>query len=233
MLAEMHRIASALEEVRGRIERACSRSGRAAGEVRLVAVSKTVDVERIRRLVECGHHLLGENRVQEALEKIPQLGPPVRWHLVGHLQRNKARHAVGLFELLHGVDSERLAAEIDRRAAQAGTRQAVLLQVNLSGEPTKSGVAEPDLPLLLDAVAGMPNLELRGLMTIPPPVENAEDSRRWFRGLRELRDRCEERLGRSLPDLSMGMTDDFEVAVEEGATLVRVGRAIFGERPAN
>lgn len=228
----MSSIATALEEVRGRIETACSRSGRAAGEVGLVAVTKTVEVENIRRLVECGHHLLGENRVQEALEKIPLLGPPARWHLVGHLQRNKARHAVGLFDLLHGVDSQKLAAEIDRRAAQAGIRQAVLLQVNLSGEQTKSGVAERDLPALLDAIAALRNLELRGLMTIPPPVEDPEDSRGWFRGLRELRDRCASRLGLPLPDLSMGMTDDFEVAVEEGATLVRIGRAIFGERPA-
>jgi len=224
-------VAAALEQVRGRIALACRRAGRDPAEVRLVAVSKTVDVERIRRLVESGHTLLGENRVQEALEKIPLLGPGVRWHLVGHLQRNKARHAVGVFDLLHGVDSEKLAVEIDRRAAGAALRQAILLQVNLSGEGTKSGVAERDLPALLDAVAALPNLEPRGLMTIPPPVDDPEESRRWFRGLRELRDRSARRHGLALPELSMGMTDDFEVAVEEGATLVRIGRAIFGERP--
>jgi pyridoxal phosphate enzyme (YggS family) len=228
----MSSIASALEEVRGRIETACGRAGRPVTEVRLVAVSKTVAVERIRQLLDCGHDLLGENRVQEALQKIPVLGSAARWHLVGHLQRNKARHAVGAFELLHGVDSERLAAEIDRRAARAGIRQAVLLQVNLAGEETKSGVDETGLPALLEAVAGLPNLELRGLMTIPPPADDPEKSRGWYSRLRELRERSAARVGLPLPELSMGMTDDFEVAVEEGATLVRVGRAIFGERPA-
>jgi len=228
----MSSIATALQAVRDRIEAACARAGREVREVRLVAVSKTVGVERIRRLVECGHDLLGENRVQEALQKIPALGPAVRWHLVGHLQRNKARHAVGAFELLHGVDSERLAVEIDRRAEQSGIRQAVLLQVNLAGEETKSGVGEAGLPALLDTVAALPGVELRGLMTIPPPAEDPEESRRWYSRLRELRDRSAARVGLPLPELSMGMTDDFEVAVEEGATLVRVGRAIFGERPA-
>jgi pyridoxal phosphate enzyme (YggS family) len=228
----MTSLPTALEEVRGRIESACARSGRSVREVRLVAVSKTVDVERIRRLLDCGHDLFGENRVQEALEKIPLLGPAASWHLVGHLQRNKARHAVGAFELLHGVDSEKLAAEIDRRAFRAGIRQAVLLQVNLAGEATKSGVDEAGLPALLDAVAALPHVELRGLMTIPPPAVEPEESRRWFVRLRELRERSATGSGLALPELSMGMTDDFEVAVEEGATLVRVGRAIFGERPA-
>jgi pyridoxal phosphate enzyme (YggS family) len=228
----MSSIATALEEVRERIDSACARARRPAGEVRLVAVSKTVGVERIRRLLDCGHDILGENRVQEALEKIPLLGPAVSWHLVGHLQRNKARHAVGAFELLHGIDSEKLAAEIDRRAGRAGVRQAILLQVNLAREETKSGVDEAGLPALLDSVVALPNVELRGLMTIPPPAENPEDSRSWFARLRGLRERSATRTGLPLPELSMGMTDDFEVAVEEGATLVRVGRAIFGERPA-
>jgi pyridoxal phosphate enzyme (YggS family) len=227
----MASIATALQEVRGRIESSCSRAGRRAGEVRLVAVSKTVGTDRIRRLLDCGHDLLGENRVQEALEKIPVLGPAVRWHLVGHLQRNKARHAVGLFELLHGVDSEKLAVEIDRRAALAGIRQAILLQVNLAREETKSGVDETGLHPLLDTVCALPHLDLRGLMTIPPPAETPERSRKWFARLREVRERCAERSGLVLAELSMGMTDDFEVAIEEGATLVRIGRAIFGERP--
>jgi pyridoxal phosphate enzyme (YggS family) len=198
--------------------------------VRLIAISKTFPAERVRELLGCGHTLFGENRVQEALDKIPRVGPGAVWHLVGHLQRNKARHAVGAFELIHSMDNERLARELDRRAADAGLRQSVLLQVNLSDEPTKSGVSEADLPRLLDGLLSFDHLDLQGLMTIPPPVERSEKSRRWFARLREVRDASAMRAGRPLPELSMGMTDDFEVAVEEGATLVRVGRAIFGER---
>jgi pyridoxal phosphate enzyme (YggS family) len=221
---------AALEAVRARIRTACERAGRDPAKVRLVAVSKTVTAERVRALVDCGHGLLGENRVQEAMSKAEAVGAGATWHLVGHLQRNKARHAVGLFELIHGVDDERLARELDRRAGAAGLRQQVLVQVNLAGEQTKAGVDPEALPALLETVAAMPNLDLRGLMTIPPFPERPEDSRHWFVGLRELRERVIDRLGRPLPDLSMGMTDDFEVAIEEGATLVRVGRAIFGER---
>ena len=220
----------ALREVRHRIAEACARAGRDPETVVLVAVSKTFPAQRVRELVECGHDLFGENRVQEAIEKIPLVGPGARWHLVGHLQRNKARHAVGVFELIHSVDDLELATELDRRAAAKLFIQPVLVQVNLSREGTKSGAVEDEaLPLLL-AVSGLTHLDLRGLMNIPPPAERAEDSRVWFARLRELRDRAEIRLGRSLPELSMGMSDDFEVAVEEGATLVRVGRAFFGGR---
>ena len=225
------RLADALAAVRGRIDAACRRAGRSAGEVELIAVSKTVAADRLRELLALGHELLGENRVQEARAKIDEIGAGPRWHLIGHLQRNKARHAVGSFEMIHGVDDARLAIELDRRAAAAGIRQRILLQVNLSEETTKAGVDEAGLRALLEAVAGLDHLDLRGLMTIPPPVEEAEESRRWFARLRELQDGAANHLGRVLPDLSMGMTDDFEVAVEEGATLVRVGRALFGERP--
>jgi pyridoxal phosphate enzyme (YggS family) len=221
-----------LERVRERIGQACHRAGRDPATVRLVAVSKTFPARRVRELLGRGQRLFGENRVQEALAKIPEVGPGATWHLVGTLQRNKARHAVGAFELIHGVDSLKLAAELDRRAAAAGLRQAILVQLNLAGEATKSGVSGDEMGPLLEGVAEMGHLDLRGLMTIPPPVERAEASRVWFARLRELRDGAEARLGRPLPELSMGMTDDFEVAVEEGATLVRVGRAIFGERPA-
>ncbi len=219
-----------LREVRHRIAGACARAGRDPETVALVAVSKTFPARRVRELVECGHDLFGENRVQEAIEKIPLVGPGARWHLVGHLQRNKARHAVGVFELIHSVDDLDLATELDRRAAASGIVQPVLVQVNLSREATKSGAGEDDVLPLLEAVLGLAHLDLRGLMNIPPPAESAEDSRVWFARLRELRDRAEIRLGRSLPELSMGMSDDFEVAVEEGATLVRVGRALFGGR---
>jgi len=223
-------VRSAYRSVCERIAGACARAGRDPSGVRLVAVTKTFPPERIRELLVCGHGLIGENRVQEALAKMEALGPGPIWHLVGHLQTNKARQAVGRFELIHGVDSERLGREIERRAAGAGLRQALLIQANLSREPTKFGVAEDRVLPLLELLTGLEHVDVRGLMTIPPPVEQAELSRPWFAGLRRLRDRCAERLGRPLPELSMGMTDDFEVAVEEGATLVRIGRALFGER---
>lgn len=226
----MTTVAAALQSVLDRMGEACARSGREPGEVRLVAVSKTFSADRIREALAAGQLLLGENRVQEALQKIPLLGPGATWHLIGHLQRNKVRHATGVFELIHSVDSLRLAQEIDRRAAEVGGNQQILVQVNLSHETTKFGVAEGELPALLDGIVEMPSLRLRGLMTIPPPAESPEDSRRWFAGMRELQSGWSARLGIPLTELSMGMTDDFEVAVEEGATLVRVGRAIFGER---
>ena len=227
----MSEVARSFDAVRERVRRACDRAGRDEGEVRIVAVSKTVAIERIRQLADHGHTLFGENKVQEALEKIPRLEREAHWHMIGHLQRNKARHAVGVFELIHAVDTANLATEIDRRAAAAGLRQAVLVQVNLSREESKHGADTRDLPALLDACGALKSVELRGLMTVPPPVGRPEESRRWFRELRELRDRESARAGLPLPELSMGMTDDFEIAVEEGATLVRVGRAIFGERP--
>lgn len=198
----------------------------------LVAVSKTVPAETVAEALAAGQTLFGENRVQEAVDKIARVGSGARWHLVGHLQKNKARHAAGTFELIHGVDDAALAGELDRRAAERGLVQPVLVQVNLAGEATKHGAGEDAVWPVLDAAASLAHLDVRGLMTIPPPVEDPEASRPWFRRLASLRDRARERIGRPLPDLSMGMTDDFEVAVEEGATLVRVGRAIFGGRPA-
>lgn len=220
-----------LAEVRDRIEAACAHARRRPGAVSLVAVTKTVPAGTIARARAAGHDLFGENRVQEALPKIASL-PGARWHLVGHLQRNKARHAVGAFETIHSVDDVALAAELDRRARAAGSVQPVLLEVNVAGESTKHGVDEQGLPALAEAVAGLPGLDLRGLMTIPPPGEDPEHARPWFARLRVLRDDLEGRLGRKLPELSMGMSDDYEVAIEEGATLVRIGRAIFGHRPS-
>ena len=190
-----------------------------------------MSAESVAEAIAAGQRLFGENRVQEALDKMGRSPAGARWHLVGHLQRNKARHAVGAFELIHGVDDAALAEEIDRRAAVKGIVQAVLIQVNLAKEATKHGADEEAVWPTLDAVASLQHLQVRGLMTIPPPVDDPEASRPWFRRLRVLRDRASDRLGRPLPDLSMGMTDDFEIAIEEGATLVRVGRAIFGERP--
>ena len=220
-----------LAEVRDRIAAACARAHRDPRSVRLVAVSKTMSVAAVAEAMAAGQTLFGENRVQEALAKIVEAGPEATWHLIGHLQKNKARHAAGAFELIHGVDDRELALELDRRAQARSMTQPVLVQANLAGEQTKRGADEEGLMSLLTVVAGLPHLDLRGVMIIPPPVVDPELSRPWFRRLRELRDCAASRLQRPLPELSMGMTDDFEVAIEEGATLVRVGRAIFGERP--
>lgn len=217
-------VAGNVARVQERIARAAMRAGRAPEEVLLVGVSKSVDVERIRRALAAGLPALGENRVQEASEKIGALGRPVPWHMVGHLQTNKARDAVLLFDLVHSVGRLELARELDRRAAAAGKVAEVLVQVNLAGEATKGGFAPDELKSALEALAGLSRLRVRGLMTIPPPVEHGEQARGWFRRLRELRDAA------GLEHLSMGMSDDFEVAVEEGATMVRVGTAIFGPR---
>ncbi|HET9299365.1 MAG TPA: YggS family pyridoxal phosphate-dependent enzyme [Candidatus Polarisedimenticolaceae bacterium] len=213
-----------------RMEAACRRAGRDADAVMLVAVSKTVPAGRVREILDAGQTVFGENRVQEALGKMGEVGPPARWHLVGHLQRNKARHAVGAFDLIHSVDDLDLAREIDRRAEGRGIVQPVLVEVNVAGEESKEGIAPAGLDALLEGMALLRSLDLQGLMTIPPPAGDPGASRPWFRELARLRDDASRRLGRSLPQLSMGMSDDFEVAIEEGATLVRVGRALFGER---
>jgi pyridoxal phosphate enzyme (YggS family) len=226
----MSKVAARLEDVRNRMAAACARVGRDPRSVSLVAVSKTIPSAEIAEAIACGQRIFGENRVQEALPKILDAGATATWHLVGHLQRNKARLAVGAFALIHGVDETALGVELDRRARLRSILQPVLVQANLAGEMTKRGAAQDAVLPLLEAVAALPNLDLRGLMIIPPPVADPELSRPWFRRLRELRDRAVSVLGRPLPELSMGMTDDFEVAIEEGATLVRIGRAIFGDR---
>ena len=222
----MSDIAANLERVRQRIARAAERAGRRAEDVLLVGVSKTVDVARIRQAVAAGLPALGENRVQEAREKIAALGRPVPWHLVGHLQTNKVRDALELFDLIHALDRLDLAQECERRARQRGRAVEALVQVNVAGEASKGGFAPDEMAGALDALGRLDHVRVRGLMAIPPPVERAEDARPWFRTLAELAKRHE------LGELSMGMSADFEVAIEEGATMVRVGTAIFGPRPA-
>ena len=217
-------IAAGAARVRERIERACERAGRDPASVTLVAVSKGHPAEAIRAASEAGLRHFGENRIQEALPKIDEAvaaGVEATWHLVGHLQSNKAKAASGAFDVIHSVDSARLLARLD---AAAPAPRHVLLQVNVAAEPQKQGIAPEDLGALVEAAREARNLRLRGLMTIAPIASDPEDVRPVFRALRELAGRYE------LPELSMGMTDDFEVAIEEGATLVRVGRAIFGER---
>jgi pyridoxal phosphate enzyme (YggS family) len=213
-----------LEKVQQAVERACRRSSRKPDDVLVIAVSKTVEIERIKLSIEASVKALGENRVQEAKDKVAALGRPVPWHLIGSLQTNKAKDAVQLFDWIHSVDREELARELDRRAHQAERRVKVLVQVNVGLERQKGGVQPDELKPLLDAITGCRNLDVRGLMCIPPATESAEASRRWFRRLRELRDAA------GLEHCSMGMSSDFEVAIEEGATMVRVGTAIFGPR---
>jgi pyridoxal phosphate enzyme (YggS family) len=223
-------IAQNLQDVRAAIAAAAQRSGRDAGAVRLVAVSKTVDLERIRAAIDAGQDLFGENYLQEARDKIAVLGRLVSWHLVGSLQSNKAREAVALFDLIHAVDRLKLARALDAAAARLGKVQDVLIQVNQAGEATKSGALPAAVPALLQEVARLPHLRVLGLMTMPPWFPDPEAARPYFRALRELRDHLRGLTGLSLPELSMGMSGDFAVAVEEGATLVRVGTAIFGSR---
>jgi pyridoxal phosphate enzyme (YggS family) len=220
-----------LDDVRERIARAAERSGRDPGSVLLVAVVKTEPVEAIREAVGLGLTELGESRVQETEGHVAALGrTAARWHMIGHLQRNKAGRALALFDRVHGVDSAELAQALSRRAVEAGRSLPVLVEVNVSGEATKFGAAPERLLELLEHVAGLPGLVLDGLMTVGAPVERAEEARAGFARLRALRDEGERRLGGKLPELSMGMSGDYEVAIEEGATMVRVGSALFGDR---
>ena len=227
-------ISERLAGVLCRIEAAAMRSDRAPEEITLVAVTKKHTAHVIRCAIEAGAHDLGENRVQEADAKITELGRrEARWHLIGHLQANKARRAVALFDVIHSVDSISLARRLDRLCAEAGRDELpVLLQVDLAGEATKSGIAEAELSPLIEAVRGCERLRLLGLMALPPFHDEAEMVRPYFRRLRELRDLHHERgaFGDGRGELSMGMSHDFEVAIEEGASMVRVGTSIFGER---
>ena len=219
-----------LERVHDQIADAARKSGRSRDAIELVAISKTHGAERLREAVEAGQTLFGESRVQEARAKIPDLPSNLRWHFVGHLQKNKVRHALPLFEMFHGIDSLDLAREIDRIAEEEGLEPRVLLQVNVAGEGSKFGFQPNKLRQELEPLLALSRLSIEGLMTIPPLAEEAESSRKFFVQLRELRDDLEKQFNVKLPQLSMGMTNDFAVAVEEGATLVRVGTAIFGER---
>ena len=226
----MNPIAQNLADVRAAIAAAALRARRDPGSVRLVAVSKTVDLARIQAAVDAGQDLFGENYLQEARDKIAILGRPVSWHLVGSLQSNKAREAVALFDLIHAVDRLKLARALDAAAARLGQVQDVLIQVNQAGEATRSGVTPSAAPALLQEVAQLPHLRVLGLMTMPPWFPDPEAARPYFKALRVLRDHLRGLTGLPLTELSMGMSGDFAVAVEEGATLVRVGTAIFGSR---
>jgi PLP dependent protein len=220
----MQDIRANLERVRERVARAAERAGRRAEDVLLVGVSKTVDVARIRAAIGAGLGALGENRVQEARDKVTEIGRAVQWHLVGHLQTNKVRDALELFDVIHAVDRIDLARELDRRARAKGRTVDAFVQVNVGGELSKGGWPPEAVETAVQAVSALPGLKVRGLMTIPPAVERPEDARAWFRTMRKLAER------HGLSELSMGMSADFDVAIEEGATMVRVGTAVFGPR---
>src|SRR5438132_7821615 len=223
-------IAENLERVRKQIVAASEKSGRNVDELELIAISKTHDAVKVREAIEAGQTLFGESRVQEARVKIPELPSNLRWHFVGHLQKNKIRHALPLFELIHSVDSLALAQDINRIAEEEGMHPRVLLEVNVAGEGSKFGFAPEKLRQEMESLLALPRLSILGLMTIPPIADEAEASRKYFVQLRELRDQLQTEFHVDLAQLSMGMTQDFLIAVEEGATLVRVGTAIFGER---
>jgi PLP dependent protein len=231
VLMTANSFAENLAHVRERIERAASRSGHRADDVSLVAVTKTQPVEAMSAALEAGLVTFGENRVQEWDAKRPAfVGRGVKCHLIGHLQSNKARRAAAIFDRVDSLDSAGLAQKLDAAAGQDARRLGVLIEVHLSGEESKTGVAEPELDALADVVRGCANLQLRGLMAVPPYFENVEKVRPFFARLRGLRDRLAVRTGLRLDVLSMGMSHDFEVAIEEGATEVRVGTALFGAR---
>lgn len=217
-------------EVLERMDAAARTAGREAGDVRLVAVSKLHPADAVRALYEAGQREFGENYVQEAEAKMAVLPPEISWHFIGHLQTNKARNVVGRFSLIHGVDSLKLARSLHDRARAMDLVQDVLVQVNLAGESRKSGILEGDLPPLAEFLAGSAHLQWRGLMLMPPFFDDPERARPWFARLRGLAESLRAGFGLPLPDLSMGMTGDFEAAIEEGATLVRIGTRIFGER---
>jgi PLP dependent protein len=219
-----------LNHVRDEIAQAAQVSARNVTEIELVAVTKTHPAEIIREAIDAGQLVFGESKVQEARVKIPLLPSNICWHFIGHLQKNKIRHALPLFELIHSVDGLDLAQAIDRIAHEDGLHPRILLEVNVAGEGSKFGFRPDKLREEMELLLALPRLSIEGLMCIPPLAEEAEASRKYFVGLRDLRDVLEKEFQVKLPQLSMGMTNDYSVAVEEGATLVRVGTAIFGER---
>jgi len=227
----MSDIADQIALIRGQIDQAAARAGRDASAVRLVAVSKTHPAEAVEAAAATGQTIFGESRVQEARDKIPACPPGLEWHFIGHLQKNKVRQALPLFSFFHSIDSTALAEAMSRIAGETGKKVEGLLEVNISGEETKHGFTPNQLRAAFPTLIKLPHLHIRGLMTMAPYSDNPEDARPVFRALRELRDELQSAHGHPLPDLSMGMSGDFEPAVEEGATLVRVGSSIFGARP--
>jgi PLP dependent protein len=223
-------LAENIEKIQRQIDAGCRRVGRAPDSVTLLAVTKTQPPEAVTAAANLGLTLFGENKVQEAKPKIPLCPGKLHWHFIGHLQSNKCRDAIGLFEMIQSVDSLPLAQELNNRAEQASKTMPILLEVNVAGEGSKFGYSPETLLAELEELNNLPRLEIHGLMSVPPWSPQAENSRPHFQRLRELKAQCEQILGAPLPHLSMGMSGDFEVAIEEGSTMVRIGTAIFGPR---
>lgn len=226
----MSEIAANLAGIQERILAACRRAGRDPASVQLIAVSKTFSADDVREALDAGQHVFGESRLQEAESKIDLLPSSLHWHFIGRVQRNKVRKILPRFEMIHAIDSQRLAVYADEIAIELGLSPKGFLQVNIGGEESKGGFEPDEIRAEIDSLLSLQRLEVMGLMCIPPLGKTAEDSRRWFVALRGLRDELERNTGVPLPSLSMGMSGDFEVAIEEGATHVRVGSSIFGKR---
>ena len=231
----MSKISDNLVYVEQRIREACERSGRQRDEVTLIAVSKTKPVPDLAEALRCGYDVFGENKVQEIRDKSPMLPASVHWHMIGHLQANKVKYLIGTVDMIHSVDNQKLAEEIEKQAAKHDVIMDVLCEVNMAGEESKFGLTPEETPAFVREIAALPHLRIRGLMTIAPYTEDPESNRVYFRGLRELKERINAAgiQGVEMDILSMGMTGDYEVAIEEGATFVRVGTGIFGERNYN
>ncbi len=228
----MSSIADNIQRIRETIAAAARRANRNPSDIRLMGVTKTVDDQRIEEAIRAGLDIVGENYVQEGKRKIEKMGKSLEWHMIGHLQTNKAKYAVRLFDMIHSVDRLKLAQELDKRAGAAGIQMKILVEVNVSGEESKSGIARDDAVAMIKEISALEHISVQGLMTMPPWFDDPEDARPYFAALRELRDIIiEENIPRiEMNELSMGMTQDYRVAVEEGATIVRIGTAIFGER---
>lgn len=227
----MNDIIQTYAAIQARIDAAAKRAHRSPDEIQLIAVTKTFGPDVVADALDAGLTIFGENKVQEAAWKIPECPSRAQWQLIGHLQRNKARHAVELFSTIHSVDSDRLLAALAEAAEASGNRPEIYLEVNTSGEPSKYGLTPEALPAVAERAMSLPQLTLTGLMTMAPFTPDPETTRPFFARLRELRDRLQQELGLSLPHLSMGMSGDFEIAIEEGATDIRIGTALFGHRP--
>lgn len=229
----MSRITDNIDHVEKKIAEACERAGRPRESVQLIAVSKTKPVPDLMEALNYGHNVFGENKVQEIRDKVEAMGTEgIHWHMIGHLQANKVKYLIGVVDLIHSVDNDKLAAEIEKQAAKHDVVMDVLCEVNMAGEETKFGLKPEETMDFVKRISELPHLKIRGLMTIAPYTEDPESNRVYFKGLRELKDRinAEHIPGVDMDTLSMGMTGDYEVAIEEGATLVRVGTGIFGER---
>jgi hypothetical protein len=222
-----------IDRIRENIVETAIKCGRNPSDIRLMAVSKTVDDDRLAEAIKAGVDMIGENYVQEAKRKIEKMGRNAEWHMIGHLQTNKAKYAVRLFDMIQSVDRRELAIELDRRSFALGKIMKILIEINMSGEKTKSGVSRNDVITLVQEVALLKNLSIQGLMTVPPWFDDPQEARPYFASLRELKDKiAHKRIPNvGMKELSMGMSADYQVAIEEGATIGRIGRSIFGERP--